>query len=625
MRPAAPLARVSLGLLSAFLFFSSAPARAFAAPIQGDGPTAPKASGDLEELSKQALATYQSALSLPAATVKWPRITVNGNELPAGMSQIVNLYFSGEATLLYVKMGVALDREIAKAAKAKFDVSHVQFTDAEFEKKVLEFKSTVERSAPDMTWEQYLAKAQQSEESFRACYRTLMTFEQFFFPKDPSKLPQATIDAVYALRPGLEEKDRVQFLEQFKEALRNPQGSGGILLFMVRQQLMKKIVDSVETRDLVDGLPPDVAMRLDERDFTTQELYARGLGLNSYTDCLRALQFAAIREAVRQAILAREEADFAKAKEEVAKKRAQGEKVNDAVRPVYWLSEGSAAMKEDYAAELKQYPSGPPFDHRSVVRFRRFPTMPIYRMFFQMLQSYRRATEKDRTLDVLKAHVENDGLFFSTGQAEVECIWYSTMADPSRGVIGSFDEAFAQAKTRAMKGFADIEEGARRADEARKKAKGEGKSDADAETMAIAAAKGFTFADILDRDSDYRDPQQRAGAPPPLLPKNRGRFGPQQRNPLGEAMHESEMTHLLNGFHFAEELFFRLPMGQVIGPVKGLDGYYIARVLSRTPGGKVVDLKDEAQRKYVDDDYVNHAFQKFVNEVMSKAKIEMKI
>jgi len=291
---------------------------------------------------------------------------------------------------------------------------------------------------------------------------------------------------------------------------------------------------------------------------------------------------------------------------------------------VYWLADGSPEFRQAYDAEVKKYGGTPPFDHKGLVRFRRFPTMPIYRMFFQMLESYRRMTAKTRTLEVLAAHVENDALFFNSGQADVEAIWYNISADPNKAAIGSFEEAFSVAKARAEKGVADMVEGVRRADEARKKAKAEGKSEADQEKAAIAAAKGFTFRDVLERDSDYKDPQQKPGQPQSPMLNKRGLFGPQYRNPLSEMMHESELTNLLSGYRFAEDLFFRAPLGQVIGPVRGADGYYVARCLSRTPGPKVTDLKDEKSREFVEDDYVNHAFQDFVNEVMAKSKIEMK-
>jgi hypothetical protein len=133
----------------------------------------------------------------------------------------------------------------------------------------------------------------------------------------------------------------------------------------------------------------------------------------------------------------------------------------------------------------------------------------------------------------------------------------------------------------------------------------------------------LTFREIQDRDSDYKDAPAKPGLPPPA-PNNRGRFGPLQRNPLTEKFGESELTNLLNGYLLGESLFFRAPVGEVLGPFRGTTAYYVVRVVSRTSGGKTSELKEEAQRQLAEDDLVNHAFQDFVNEAVTKAKIDVK-
>jgi hypothetical protein len=609
-----------------FLWFVPRPAAAAVGLGSGgdDGAKQAPASLDIEELAKQALSTWQSALTLPSDPPRWPTIVVNGKDIPGTVPQTVNLYLAGDATLLATKISIALERELEKAKKAGTDVSHVIMSDAEFKKRVLEFKERLEQQAPDMTWDQFLVRQQQTEESFLSTYRTQLMFENYFTPKDSTKWPAVTLESALALRPNLNEKEKAEFLEQIKTALRDPAQASVILVFMLKQQIIKRVVESVEVKDLLDGLPTAGAMSFDGKTFNVDELYKRGMGLGSYLEFLRAIQFAAIREAVRQAIVAREDEDWAKAKEDAKKRRAAGEDVKDPARPMYWLVEGSPDFKAAFEAEVAKYPATPPFDHKGLVRFRRFPTMSIYRLFFQMRESYKRLSQAERTLEALKAHVEKDNLFFSYGEADVEAIWYSIGGDPGRAVVGSYEDAFGAAKERAMKGLADIKEGARRADDARKKAKAEGKTDAEGEKAAIEAARGSTFREILERDSDYRDPVPKPGSPPPMMPSKRGRFGPQYRNPLSEIMHESELLNLLSGYSLAEELFFHSPIGMVLGPVRGADGYFLARTLARNVGTKVMDLKDEKQREFVDEDLIDHDFPKFVNAVMAKAKIEMK-
>lgn len=611
-----------LALATSFAFAAGDDSPKQGAPQQGRGAI------DLEELARQAGATRAAVMTLPSGPTKWPAIDVNGKSVSSDFVQIVNLYLSADASMAAVKVGVALEKEIEKAKQEGRDLSHVLMTDEQYEQKILEFKKNVERLAPDISWEQYLVRAQQTEESFRAAYRTQLMFDSYFLPRDSSKWPPLTLEIAGLLRPGLDEKQKAQFLEDLKQANRSGDQSqpNVIAMFILKQQILKRVVESLDVKDLLDGLPGNAVLSIDGRVLTAEDLAKRGMGLGTYMDFLKAIQFAAIHEAVRQAIVAREDADWDRAKKEAAEKRAKGEDAKDPARPVYWLAGGSEEFRAAFDAEVKRYPTQPPFDHKGIVRFRKFPTMAVYRLYFQMMDSYKRMSAAERNAAALEKHVQDNLLFFNNGQAEVECVWFSAQADPARGqTAGSVEEGFGLARERAVKALADLKEGARRAEEARKKAKEAGKTDAAAEDAAVEAAKGFTFRDILDRDSDYKDPQQKPGQPAPMSLNNRGRFGPLARNPLSERMHESELTNLLTGALFSEDLFFRAKIGEVYGPFRGANGYYLARVVARSPGGKVPDLKDAQQRSLAEDDFANHAFQEFVNSVMAKTKVQMRL
>lgn len=577
---------------------------------------------DMADLAKQAASARQAIVSLPVADAEWPTIFVNGTEVPSIEAERVNIYLSGEAAILATKLSVAVDRELDRRKTAGEDITKYIITEEEVGRRIDDIRMRVETAYPDTTFEQYLAKSGQTIDSFKFSIATQARFDGVFLPVD-NPWPDVTLRAVESMRPGLEAKEKANFLEQLK--LANQQNDGkkanALAMLLLRQQIVKTIVDPLEFKDALDGLPQDTAVYVAGVNFKTKELFKKGMGLGGYLESLKSIQFSAIREAVRQAIIALEDADFEKLKAEAKQKREAGQDVKDPLRPVYWLKEGSAEFREAFDAEKKIYPPGP-FDHKGVVRFRKFPTMQMYRYYFQMIESFKRATAAERTPEVLKKYVEESMLYFSNGTADVEAILYAYSSDPN---ARSVEEGYASAKERAEKGLKDLQHGAELADKARKEAKTKGASDADAERAATEAARGFTFSDILERDSDFKDPKPQPGAAAPMVTTNRGRFGPLYRNPLSsERLYESELTNLLSGYSFGEELFFRAPIGEVVGPVRGPNGYLIARVLSRANGGKVPDLADDKQMDLARQDYVNHAFQKFVNTIMQKAKIEMK-
>jgi parvulin-like peptidyl-prolyl isomerase len=89
-----------------------------------------------------------------------------------------------------------------------------------------------------------------------------------------------------------------------------------------------------------------------------------------------------------------------------------------------------------------------------------------------------------------------------------------------------------------------------------------------------------------------------------------------------QQLRENEFSELLDGTSVATFLFFDAEVGKAIGPIKGTDAWYIARVNSRTPPKKRMDVKNERDRELVLEDYRSHRFMQWANEVIQKAVIE---
>ncbi len=104
--------------------------------------------------------------------------------------------------------------------------------------------------------------------------------------------------------------------------------------------------------------------------------------------------------------------------------------------------------------------------------------------------------------------------------------------------------------------------------------------------------------------------------------EKRGHLGFLPLNQVKQQLRENEFSQLLDGFSVANYLFFDAPVGKTVGPIQGADSWFIARVNSRTPAKKRMDVKTERDRDLVKEDYLNERFMAWANEVIARAKVE---
>ena len=102
----------------------------------------------------------------------------------------------------------------------------------------------------------------------------------------------------------------------------------------------------------------------------------------------------------------------------------------------------------------------------------------------------------------------------------------------------------------------------------------------------------------------------------------RGHLGFLPLNQLKQQLRESEFTQLLDGFSLAEYLFFEAEVGKTLGPIQGPDGWFIARVNTRTPARRKIDVKVERERDLVREDFITCRFFTWAAEVIGRAKFE---
>ncbi|HZT56201.1 MAG TPA: hypothetical protein VFA35_08250, partial [Burkholderiaceae bacterium] len=104
--------------------------------------------------------------------------------------------------------------------------------------------------------------------------------------------------------------------------------------------------------------------------------------------------------------------------------------------------------------------------------------------------------------------------------------------------------------------------------------------------------------------------------------EKKGLLGNIPLNQIKQQLRESEFTELLDGYSIASFLFYDAEVSKTYGPIQGPDGWFIARINSRTPAQRKLDVKVPRERELVTEDYLNHRFTEWANEVISRVRVE---
>lgn len=236
-----------------------------------------------------------------------------------------------------------------------------------------------------------------------------------------------------------------------------------------------------------------------------------------------------------------------------------------------------ATFKAEFDEYRKPYDDTPFTTEVIATAFKGYPSLEAFRQRWRLIRSFEKMIEAEINDDTLQAHADRFAGFFADGQVNVDVIQFygrdvKTGAWAPNGMV--------EAEQRARDAMKAIEGGAK-------------------------------FDDVLRERGEYY-----------ATDKEKGRLGSKPLNQLRQALRESEFTDLLHGYSLGNRLFYDVQPGEVIGPVRGTDAWFIARVNSRTPPRQQVSIADERTRELVKQDYVNHRFLEWANEVIDRAKFE---
>ncbi len=212
--------------------------------------------------------------------------------------------------------------------------------------------------------------------------------------------------------------------------------------------------------------------------------------------------------------------------------------------------------------------------------FKGYPSMEAYRARFRLIEGYRRMLEKRGELDDahLAAFAPKVERFLGNGAVELELIRFPAKDDSVNKWI---PHGFEIAKGKADLVLTQIEKGEITFEKAR--------------------------ADL--------------GVWPPEV-KHAGIMGRKSRNELRKELGENEYMDFIQGYSMGDFLFDEAPVGKIVGPLRSVDGWYLAKVVRRYPPTQAVTIKDPKMKEITSQEYLVRRFMKWADQVASKIRLE---
>ena len=552
----------STALLAA-LSFSALPYQVEAvAPAQAAASTAAPAAVGTVDIGPIQIGVEALQNILPEGSVVTEPLTI-----PAGSVRRQLVYQFGRAQLEARKLNVYINQEMNAQLEAGVDPQRFGVTAEEIEAAVEDTMRQVKEQYPDLDPEVVLGHNQVDVANLPELTRQGKLFDLVFLPDNPNEWPALTTEAlksrlneefVQKLQDGYDER-KAKEAEQTPEEIANAKASKGMFDMLMRQQVRAALDDAATVETASDGLPAEIAMRVNGVDILTQTVFEEVAPKLTAANIADAERWLVKNALVEQAL------------------KANGAWLADAEWQAMW----DAHVEEN---------SGSIFPLQAIaMTFKGFPSMESYTQYYRLLASYERHLETGSEIndESLQSHMDQRaGQIINLTTVEPEIILVSAFDFVNNNWIEGGWEAAAEEAVGVVN--------------------------------SLAAAEGSNWDALLEEHSDFWDPPAPttpAAQQQPQKRKNKGRFGLRNRNEMLQMMGESDYTTYLDGSSIVDELFFHMDEGEVGGPFQGRHGYYIVRIARRVPPATQRGLEDENMKNMVRQDYVADRLNRFADDL----------
>jgi len=482
-------------------------------------------------------------------------------------------------------------------------------TDAEVQKEVDRMEGDFRKNYPALDLETEVKRSFRNADWYRAQLRHTALFEKVFLPPNPDEWPVVTIEAVRADSGELLIEDaQASYKVRKEQAEKNnsdlpPEDP-------LYSQMMREIVKSamyrlIDFKTPGDGLPDTIALWADtnadgkpEMVLSTEDLWNQVKDTISQTEIDEAKQFF---------VTALATAD-----------RLQKDGFLLSPEDCHAVMVAKAEEFENSNYNLENLATSTYY----------FPSLESFRGYWCMLEGFKKMNEPKlqpgpggELAQPLRDYFERANKVMGLGQVDVEVM-----------LIGAFDignfrwkpDGWEWAKKRAAEIYAQVEQNTREYNEQRAKvleAKAKG-VEYKAEKEVLEPYRFWT--QLMDDNCEYWDPPapEEKGRMSMIGMKMKGRFGPHYRNDLNPYIGETYFSDWVTGSSITDYVFFEQSEGTVAGPFKGPQGYYITRVLRRTPPTRGLNLGEPKHLDLLKQDWLRYHFNNYSREAVAQAEVK---
>jgi hypothetical protein len=506
----------------------------------------------------------------------------------------------------------------------KYTHEYFQIDDADFEHHYEDKMERFRRRYPTLNEANETRRAYRSVEWYRRELRQEMYFDRCLVPDDTVHWPDLTFEAMR------EEAGEI-LIDDFKESYERrktqhqtataewqarvdagedagPEPRLGQEDSMYRSILRQIVRDAVlgvtECKSSVDGLPPELLCTMDfdwdgepELALTVDEIWADVMRFVTRHEIDQARRFLVLIEATRQRL----------------------------------EEEGHLITEEEAAAHLEEirgkFGSNIFGLGQMAVGAHQFPSVESYAAYMPLLESYRRSAEasiesppEGGLAPVLREHLPmaNQVMGLAKVDAEILLVAALDMSD-----YRWMDDGWNIARKKAEWLKSEIEKNGVAYADYRKR-----RMEAAAEGTPLEADEDLMephdfWSRLLDEHCEFWDP------PPPLegrpgsdhAYKKLGRFGERTRNDMRSLLGESPYQNFLNGGLLTDAVYFKTPIGTVAGPLRGPHGWYLVKVIKRTPPARPLNINDERHVEILKEDWARLTFINYAHDALEAAEV----
>jgi len=278
-------------------------------------------------------------------------------------------------------------------------------------------------------WEVVRTQYGLSRETFMEQRKESILFDRVFFPGSPKDWPEITKEAIKAQTQSEQGPEFISQLEKATEGVDeegNPKQLPEFWVNMMRQFVQKGLRSWSDIRYASHGLPAETVLRVNDLEWGTEEAFdfvKKGLFVH---DLERAMQEVAVREALRQELVA---------------------------KGVYISDEEFTNRYDEYR---EPYDSTPFTVEVIATRFKGYPCLEAFRARWRLISSYSDLIKDEINDENLQAHADKRAAFFADGQCDISIIPFQGRSQRTGAwTPGGMEEA----KTRCDEVFAKLESG----------------------------------------------------------------------------------------------------------------------------------------------------------------------